>query len=121
MRSKLTFLAFLLFALMLRGAETPKPNILFILADDLGYGDLSINGNPVLKTPNIDLLTSKGTDFQQVNVLNLRCPPSRATATTCMYPARFCIHQHFAPGTNVEHIDYESLKPAKHRCSFCNR
>src|SRR5687768_2594993 len=46
--------------------QTPppaKPNILFILADDLGWGDLSCYGNPFLKTPNLDRLAAQGTLF----------------------------------------------------------
>lgn len=77
------------------------PNILFIFADDWGWGDLSCHGNAWLKTPHLDRLASEGIDFQQFNVLNPVCSPSRTAATTGMYPARFCIHQHFAPHANV--------------------
>ena len=86
----------------LYAADGPKPNIVFIFADDWGWGDLSCHGHPWLKTPNLDRLAAGGTDFQQFNVLNPVCSPSRTAATTGMYPARFCVHQHFAPGTNVE-------------------
>jgi arylsulfatase A-like enzyme len=40
-----------------------KPNIVFILADDLGYGDLGVHNEKDVKTPNIDALTQKGTFF----------------------------------------------------------
>jgi len=84
--------------------QTPRPNILFIFADDWGWGDLSCHGHPWLKTPNIDRLAREGTDFLQFNVLNPVCSPSRTAALTGMYPARFCIHQHFAhPALNREH------------------
>ena len=76
-------------------AET-RPNIIFIFADDWGWGDLSCHGNTWLKTPNLDKLASQGTDFQQFNVLNPVCSPSRAAVMTGMYPARFSVHQHFA-------------------------
>lgn len=76
-------------------ATTPKPNIVFIFADDWGWGDLSSHGHPWLKTPNLDRLASEGIDFQQFNVLNPVCSPSRTAATTGMVPARFCIHEHF--------------------------
>jgi arylsulfatase A-like enzyme len=72
------------------------PNIVFIYADDWGWGDLSSHGHPWLKTPNLDKLASEGTDFQQFNVLNPVCSPSRTAALTGMYPARFSVHQHFA-------------------------
>ncbi|HVJ68930.1 MAG TPA: sulfatase-like hydrolase/transferase [Caulifigura sp.] len=81
----------------------PKPNIVFIFADDWGWGDLSCHGHPWLKTPNIDRLASEGTDFQQFNVLNPVCSPSRTAVMTGMFPARFCIHQHFAdPVSNAQ-------------------
>lgn len=79
-----------------------QPNIVFIFADDWGWGDLSCHGNPWLRTPNLDRLASEGIDFQQFNVLNPVCSPSRTAAMTGMYPGRFCIHEHFAPGINVE-------------------
>lgn len=76
--------------------STLKPNIVFIYADDWGWGDISCHGHPWLKTPNIDRLASEGTDFQQFNVLNPVCSPSRTAAITGMFPARFSVHQHFA-------------------------
>ncbi len=80
----------------LSAREPSKPNIVFIFADDWGWGDLSCHGHKWLKTPNLDKLASEGTDFQQFNVLNPVCSPSRAAAMTGCYPARYSIHQHFA-------------------------
>lgn len=77
-------------------APTTKPNIVFIFADDWGWGDLSSHGHPWLKTPYLDRLAREGTDFRQFNVLNPVCSPSRAAAMTGMFPSRFGIHQHFA-------------------------
>ncbi len=73
-----------------------RPNIVFIFADDWGWGDLSCHGHPWLKTPNLDRLASEGIDFLQFNVANPVCSPSRAALITGHYPARYCIHQHFA-------------------------
>lgn len=81
----------------LHAADAPtKPNIIFIYADDWGWGDLGCHGHPWLKTPNLDRLASEGTDFQQFNVLNPVCSRSRTAVFTGMYPARFSVHQHFA-------------------------
>lgn len=77
-------------------AEAAKPNIVFIYADDWGWGDLSCHGSTWVETPNIDRLAREGTDFQQFNVLNPVCSPSRTAVMTGHYPARYCIHQHFA-------------------------
>ncbi len=75
--------------------SSSKPNIVFIYADDWGWGDLSCHGHEWLKTPNIDRLASEGTDFMQFNVLHPVCSPSRTALMTGMCPARFSIHAHF--------------------------
>jgi N-acetylgalactosamine-6-sulfatase len=80
-----------------------RPNIVFIYADDWGWGDLSAHGHPWLKTPNIDKLAAEGIDFRQFNVVNPVCSPSRAAAMTGLCPARFSIHQHFdKPSSNAK-------------------
>ncbi len=79
-------LIFLVCVQSLQAGET-KPNIIIILADDLGVGDLSLNGSPI-RTPNIDKLAGEGaylTDFYaSANV----CSPSRAGLLTGRYPIR---------------------------------
>ena len=60
---------------------TARPNVIFVLTDDLGYGDLSCHGNPVLKTPNIDQLSRDGVRFSQFFVSPL-CEPSRCSLMT---------------------------------------
>ena len=54
--------------LSLSAAATEKPNILFIFADDWGWGDLGCHGHPYVKTPNIDRLAREGTDFHRFTV-----------------------------------------------------
>ena len=96
----------------LNAAEPSKPNIVFIFADDWGWGDLSCHGHKWLKTPNLDKLASEGTDFQQFNVLNPVCSPSRTAAMTGHYPARYSIHQHFAaPEQNYQRNMPDWLDP----------
>ena len=73
-----------------------KPNILFIFADDWGWGDLSCHGHPYVKTPNIDRLAKEGTDFQRFTVASGVCSPSRAAVMTGHFPARYNIDGHFA-------------------------
>lgn len=78
-------------------AEEPsRPNIVFILADDWGWGDLSCHDHPYLKTPNIDRLAAEGTEFTQFTVACGVCSPSRAAVLTGQFPARHSIHGHFA-------------------------
>lgn len=79
-----------------------RPNIVFIFADDWGWGDLSSHGHSWLQTPHLDRLAREGTDFHQFNVLNPVCSPSRTAVLTGRYPARYSIHQHFAaPAENA--------------------
>lgn len=77
-----------------------RPNIVFIFADDWGWGDLSSHGHPHAKTPNLDRLAAAGTEFYQFNVCNPVCSPSRTAVLTGHFPARHGVHQHFA---SVEH------------------
>lgn len=61
---------------------TSKPNIIFILADDLGYGDVGFNGQDKIKTPNIDKLASNGMIFTNHYTGSSVCGPSRAVLMT---------------------------------------
>jgi len=63
-------------------AQTPKPNILFIHADDLGYGDLSVYGQQKFQTPNIDRLASSGIRFTNYYAGSTVCAPSRNALMT---------------------------------------
>lgn len=72
------------------------PNIVFIFADDWGWGDLSCHGHPYVKTPNIDRLAKEGTDFHRFTVASGVCSPSRTAVLTGHFPARYNIDGHFA-------------------------
>ena len=63
-----------------------KPNIIFILADDLGYGDLSYLGSKDIKTPNIDQLAAKGMKLTNFYANSTVCSPSRASLLSGRYP-----------------------------------
>src|SRR6266478_3253018 len=65
-----------------RAADAKKPNILFILADDLGYGDLGCFGQKVIQTPNIDRLAAEGMRFTQVYAGDTVCALSRCALMT---------------------------------------
>jgi arylsulfatase A-like enzyme len=65
-----------------------RPNILFILADDLGYGDLSCYGRPDYQTPNLDRLASQGVRFLNAYSASPVCTPARCAFITGRYPAR---------------------------------
>src|SRR5206468_2516241 len=84
------FLTFCSLLSSLRAQQTADhPNIVIILADDLGYGDVSFNGCPDFQTPNIDALTSKGVRCSNGYVTHPFCSPSRAALLTGRYQQRF--------------------------------
>jgi len=72
-------------------AKESRPNIVFILADDLGWGDLSCYGRPDYRTPNIDQLALQGTKFTDAYSASAVCTPTRCAYITGQYPARFKI------------------------------
>ena len=86
MKWNLTWLATPLLLVGLAQAAD-RPNILVILTDDQGWGDLHIHGNTALSTPNIDRIAQEGTRF--VNAYSMpKCTPTRATLLTGQYPYR---------------------------------
>jgi len=89
------------------GAQTPaastapaverrsdRPNVIFILADDWGWGDLGCYGHRLLKTPSLDRMAQEGIRFTQFYVCSGVCSPSRAAFMTGRFPARFAMHGH---------------------------
>src|SRR5437773_11752746 len=68
-----------------RAADTKKPNILFILADDLGMGDLGCYGQKVIQTPNIDRIAAEGIRFTRAYAGDTVCAPSRCALMTGMH------------------------------------
>ena len=68
---------------------TNKPNIIIVLTDDQGYGDVGFNGCKDIPTPNIDRLAKNGVVFSQAYVSYAVCAPSRAGLLTGRYQDRF--------------------------------
>lgn len=67
----------------------PRPNVILILADDLGYGDLASYGHPYAETPNLDRLAAEGTRFLQAYAAGATCTPSRTGLMTGRSHATF--------------------------------
>ena len=70
-------------------AEVRKPNIVFLLADDLGGGDLHCYGHPYARTPNIDSLARDGTRFTRFYATGATCCPTRTGLMTSKFPATY--------------------------------
>lgn len=84
---KRLLLALCLLSASLSAAE--RPNVIFILADDLGWGDLSCYGHPYAKTPNLDKLAAAGTRFTKFHATGVTCCPARTGLMTGKFPATF--------------------------------
>ncbi|MCG8649444.1 MAG: sulfatase-like hydrolase/transferase, partial [Pirellulales bacterium] len=67
------------------GEASDKPNIVLIMADDLGYGDLECYGHPVAKTPHLDRLARQGVRFTQHYANGPECSPTRTALLTGRY------------------------------------
>lgn len=85
-----------------------KPNLVFIMADDLGYSDLGCYGNTFNETPNLDKLAQSGVRFTQSYAACPVCSPTRASLMTGKYPARLGLTD-FIPGrqarTDIPHLE----------------
>ncbi|HEX4412514.1 MAG TPA: sulfatase-like hydrolase/transferase [Lacipirellulaceae bacterium] len=89
----LAALLILAFGAPLVAAETPAthPNIIFVLVDDMGWGDFSCFGDKDIETTNIDRIAAEGIRFEQFYVNSPICSPSRVALTTGQYPERWRI------------------------------
>ena len=87
------------------GGSTPKraPNIVFILADDLGYGELGCYGQQKIKTPNLDRMAAQGIRFTQHYAGNAVCAPSRCVLMTGKHPGRAFIRDNRSVGAEGQY------------------
>jgi arylsulfatase A len=106
MKNILFLLLFVFMGHVVPGQKTKKPNIIFILADDLGIGNISCYGSDQFKTPNIDKLASTGMRFTHGYTAPL-CGPSRALILTGRQPFR-------TGTTNQDRVG--KLEPSKEIC-----
>lgn len=96
----LLFIGLLFFWSCTPSKNTP-PNIVFILTDDQGYGDLGIYGATDIETPHLDNLAKKGAYFTSYYATQPVCSASRASILTGCYPDRIGIHNAYSPGSKV--------------------
>ena len=106
-------------AALLARAQSRPPNIIFIYADDLGYGDLGVYGSKI-RTPNLDRMAGEGVRFTQFYSANPVCSPSRAALLTGRYPTRTGVERVLFPTDTTglaanETTIAQMLKPAGYR------
>ena len=88
-------------------AAEKRPNIIFILADDLGYGDLGCYGQDKIRTPNLDRMAAEGMRFTQHYAGNTVCAPSRCALMTGLH----CGHAYVRGNYLMDHIKFEGDLP----------
>src|SRR5437867_13382946 len=85
-------------------AADRKPNLVHIVADDLGWKDVGFNGSTDIKTPNIDALAAGGAKFTQFYVQPM-CTPTRGALMTGRYPFRYGLQTMVIPGAATYGLD----------------
>jgi arylsulfatase A-like enzyme len=96
----------------LAAAEVKSPHVLLIMTDDMGWMDLSCQGNPVLRTPHIDRLADQAMRFTNAYAAAPVCSPTRAALITGLAPARLRITQHGEDGKQFWPDDRRVQPPA---------
>jgi arylsulfatase A len=106
------------------GNQIDKPNVVFIMVDDLGWADVGCYGNPFYETPNIDRFASEGVLFTNAYAASHVCSPTRASFLTGKYPATINLtdwlpgrrdnpHQRLKNADIVQHMSYEEITIAE--------
>lgn len=85
----------------IEAAGTPhrRPNVVLLMADDLGWGDVGFNGNPTIRTPHLDAMAAAGLRFDRFYAASPVCSPTRGSCLTGRHPSRYGI-----TSANVGHL-----------------
>ena len=88
--------------------ETDRPNIILMMADDLGYGDTGFNGNKIIKTPHLDKMAREGVKLTHFYAGGPVCSPTRGTFLTGRHYYRYGIWS-----ANVGHLPKQEITLAR--------
>ena len=111
MKSRIVLATLLLTVTAVVHADT-KPNIVLVMADDQGWGDMAYNGHPTLKTPNFDKAAATGLRFDRFYAAAPVCSPTRASVMTGRHPNRMGVFKWGYPMRPQETTIAEALKTA---------
>lgn len=99
--------------------DVGRPNVILLMADDLGWGDVGYNGNPVVMTPAIDLMAEEGVVLERFYTASSICSPTRASVLTGRHPYRMGIWAAHTGGMRRGEITLaEILKDEGYRTGF---
>lgn len=111
MRITLSLLVAVLLPLLVTSpapAQEPRPNIILIMADDLGWGDVGFNGNEVIRTPHLDAMAEAGLRFTRFYSAAPVCSPTRGSCLTGRHPFRYAVYS-----ANAGHMKPEEITLAE--------
>lgn len=92
-------------------AETRPPNVIVILCDNLGYGDVGCFGSKLHRTPKLDQMAAEGMKFTDLYAASGVCTPSRAALLTGCYPPRVDMHKSDTGGAVLQPVSPKGLSP----------
>lgn len=98
--------------------EKPKPNIVLIFTDDLGWGDIGVNGQKLIKTPNIDALAKEGMQFTQFYAGGTVCAPSRSALLTGKHTGHTSVRANDMAKTILLDPEEETMTKALKRAGY---
>ncbi len=106
-------------ALPLSAEERDRPNVILLMSDDQGWGDVGFNGNDGIKTPHLDAMAAEGVRFDRFYAAAPLCSPTRGSCLTGRYPFRFGVLAAHTAGMRVGEITIaEVLKSKGYRTGF---
>ena len=114
---KLVVLGHIVLGVSLSGVE--RPNVIMIMSDDQGWGDIGFNGNKEIITPHLDAMAANGVKFNRFYAASPLCSPTRGSCLTGRYPSRYGILAAHTAGMRVGEITIaEALKERGYQTGF---